>query len=135
VDLMRVMFWDRTSKGYFVVAQNLTQEKAVAYRRQLFDDRTLDGEFWLENEPERLNDDGNPVQPLDTGRVWTSDIIDAYEEFDGDDLGAWQEAWDRYLAGTDTPCRSVDGEIYGDGIHQVTDGSCDRCGAKNRESE
>ena len=54
-------------------------------------------------------------------------LIHAYEAFDGNDITLFVDAWNDYTAGLDAPC-SQDRA----GIHQVTDGSCDLCGDKNR---
>lgn len=59
--------------------------------------------------------------------VTTNDILNAYDAFDGEDVGTFTGAWDDYLAGRDTPCPE-----RADGLHQVTEGSCDMCGSKNR---
>ena len=61
--------------------------------------------------------------------IRTQDIIEAWEAFDGDDVSTFFLEWDGYLAGDDEPC----GESA-DGLHQVSDGSCDLCGSKNGES-
>lgn len=54
-------------------------------------------------------------------------FVEAYEAFDGDDLSVLLHAWEDYFAGEDEPCSG-----RADGLHQVTDGSCDMCGSKNR---
>lgn len=53
-------------------------------------------------------------------------LIEAYEAFDGD-LDGFIDAWNDYTAGLDFPCPE-----HPTGLHQVTDGSCDLCGDKNR---
>lgn len=58
-------------------------------------------------------------------QIYTHQIIDAYDAFDGEDIGEFTEAWDHYIAGKDVPC------ITPDGLHQITAGSCDQCGRKN----
>jgi len=66
--------------------------------------------------------------------ITTSDVLNAYAAFDGDNVAVFTEAWDKFLAGEDEPCRGGQyNDIIGDGLHNVTDGSCDECGAKNRE--
>lgn len=54
-------------------------------------------------------------------------LIDSYEVFDGDDLSVFIDAWNDYTAGIDFPCPETPS-----GSHQVSDGSCDLCGDKNR---
>jgi hypothetical protein len=54
-------------------------------------------------------------------------LIDAYEAFDGHDISVFVDAWNDYTAGLDFPCPE-----HPAGLHQVTDGSCDLCGDKNR---
>lgn len=54
-------------------------------------------------------------------------LIDAYERFDGADPAVFVDAWNDYTAGLDFPCPE-----HPAGLHQVTDGSCDLCGDKNR---
>lgn len=56
-----------------------------------------------------------------------SRFVEAYEAYDGDDVSAFIHAWEDYFSGQDEPCPETD-----DGLHQVTSGSCDQCGAKNR---
>lgn len=56
-----------------------------------------------------------------------SRFIEAYEAYDGQDLGFFLHIWEGYLAGEDEPCPETD-----DGLHEVTAGSCDQCGSKNR---
>lgn len=56
-----------------------------------------------------------------------SRFAEAYEAYDGDDVGTFIHTWEDYLAGEDEPCPATD-----DGLHQVTSGSCDQCGSKNR---
>lgn len=76
---------------------------------------------------EKLRDSG-PVPGIRPYRLATVDeLIDAYEAYDGD-LGFFITAWNDYTAGHDFPCPESE-----DGIHYVTDGSCDGCGDKNRE--
>jgi hypothetical protein len=55
------------------------------------------------------------------------DFVEAYESYDGDDVGNFIAQWEQYLAGHDFPCKETP-----TGLHQVTDGSCDMCGDKNR---
>lgn len=54
-------------------------------------------------------------------------FVKAYEAFDGDDVGQFTHDWEDYLSGLDEPCPQT-----ADGLHQVTHGSCDQCGSKNR---
>lgn len=54
-------------------------------------------------------------------------LIEAYEAFDGSDPSTFIDAWNDYTAGLDFPCPE-----HPAGLHQVTDGSCDLCGDKNR---
>jgi len=61
--------------------------------------------------------------------ISTSDVVNAWERFDGDNVDTFFWWWDLYLAGKDFPCPESPS-----GIHQVTDGSCDLCGDKNRSS-
>lgn len=56
-----------------------------------------------------------------------SEIVDAWEAFDGDDVSHFTHTWDSYIAGTDFPCPGQP-----DGLHDVTDGSCNGCGDNNR---
>ncbi|WP_026820027.1 hypothetical protein [Arthrobacter castelli] len=53
-------------------------------------------------------------------------LIEAYEAFDGD-VDGFISAWNDYTAGLDFPCPEDPA-----GIHDVTYGSCDQCGDKNR---
>lgn len=55
-------------------------------------------------------------------------LIEAWEAFGYDDVSVFIHHWEKYLAGYDFPCPK-----HPAGIHQVTDGSCDLCGDKNRE--
>ena len=61
------------------------------------------------------------------GGIDGSDLIEAWESLDGD-VDAFISAWASYADGVDSPCPEA-----GDGLHQVTDGSCDLCGSKNRD--
>lgn len=55
------------------------------------------------------------------------DFVEAYEAYDGDNLDWFIERWEKILAGeTDFWCRASK-----DGVHWISDGSCDECGAKN----
>ncbi|MEB3022985.1 hypothetical protein [[Mycobacterium] crassicus] len=54
-------------------------------------------------------------------------FVEAYEAYEGDDVGSFIVAWEGYLAGSDWPCPQSK-----DGLHRVTEGSCDQCGDKNR---
>ena len=54
-------------------------------------------------------------------------MIEAYEAYDGQDVDAFIAAWTEYLTGADSPCPET-----ADGLHEVTEGSCDQCGSKNR---
>lgn len=56
-----------------------------------------------------------------------SQFVEAYEAYDGQDVSSFLHEWEDYLAGTDEPCPGS-----ADGLHQVTSGSCDQCGSKNR---
>jgi hypothetical protein len=58
--------------------------------------------------------------------VCTSDVLNAYDAFQGDDVGDFTFAWDDYLAGRDKPCAWT-----ADGLHDTSAGSCDMCGRKN----
>jgi hypothetical protein len=55
------------------------------------------------------------------------DFVKAYEAYEGDDVGNFIHQWQQFLAGKDCPCPETP-----DGLHQVTHGSCDMCGDKNR---
>lgn len=61
----------------------------------------------------------------------TSDILNAYDAFEGDDVGTFTAAWDEYLAGTDTPCTAA-----ADGLHYDPEGfgrgACALCGKVGR---
>lgn len=48
-------------------------------------------------------------------------FIDAYEAYDGGDLGELIHAWSTGDICQETPT----------GLHQVSEGSCDMCGSKN----
>lgn len=54
-------------------------------------------------------------------------LLEAYEQFSGEDASVFVDSWNDYTAGLDFPCPYSPA-----GIHQVTDGSCDLCGDKNR---
>ncbi|AOE43844.1 hypothetical protein SEA_SPEEDDEMON_1530 [Gordonia phage SpeedDemon] len=57
-----------------------------------------------------------------------NDFVEAYEAYDGDNVGTLIHMWERfYLPGIETPCP----DLRTGGLHQITDGSCDLCGAKN----
>ena len=56
------------------------------------------------------------------------DFVDAYERYEGDNVDVFITMWQGYLAGEDYPCPESP-----TGIHQVTYGSCDNCGDKNRD--
>ncbi|MDD4865585.1 MAG: hypothetical protein PHQ28_00145 [Mycobacterium sp.] len=55
------------------------------------------------------------------------DCIEAYDSYDGDNVDYFIRTWEKILAGEEFPCPAT-----ADGLHQVTDGSCDMCGDKNR---
>ena len=74
------------------------------------------------------------VQPAAEPAVPVLDVIKAYEQWIGGRYPLWSknfdvfaDAWSRYLTGRDVPC--PDDPC---GLHQVSDGSCDLCGSKNR---
>lgn len=70
-----------------------------------------------------------PIPGIRAYRLATVDeLIDAWDAFDGDDVSTFIDAWNAYTAGEDFACPQS-----ADGIHWVTDGSCDNCGDKNRE--
>lgn len=54
-------------------------------------------------------------------------FVEAYVSYHDDNMAFFIHEWSNYLAGVDTPCPETD-----DGLHQVTSGSCDMCGSKNR---
>lgn len=54
-------------------------------------------------------------------------LIDAYDVFTGPDISVFIDAWNNFTAGIDFPCPENP-----TGLHQVTDGSCNLCGDKNR---
>lgn len=56
-----------------------------------------------------------------------SRFVEAYEAYDGDDVGTFIHVWEDYFAGEDEPCPEA-----ADGLHQITAGSCDQCGSRNR---
>lgn len=58
--------------------------------------------------------------------ITTSQILNAYDDFQGEDVGIFTTIWDVYLRGEMEPCKDA-----ADGIHQITSGSCDICGGKN----
>jgi len=78
-------------------------------------------------------------------------FIDAWSAYSGDDVGTFLAEWDDRLAPIDPAqladaFESYDGDVDGfisawqsgdrcpetqHGVHQVSDGSCDMCGAKN----
>lgn len=68
---------------------------------------------------------GEPEPPQQM-QLMISRLIEAYESHDGD-LDGFIGAWGEYLTGQDKPCPET-----ANGIHRVTDGSCNECGAKNR---
>ena len=57
------------------------------------------------------------------GRAY--EVADAYESYDGD-VDYFVRRWAEFLNHEDEPCPATE-----DGIHQISDGSCDECGAKN----
>lgn len=63
--------------------------------------------------------------------ITTSDILNAYDAFDGEDVGTFTQAWDEYLAGADEPCTAA-----ADGLHYdpagFGRGACALCGKVNR---
>ncbi|MDL5351149.1 hypothetical protein [Microbacterium sp. zg-YB36] len=68
-----------------------------------------------------------PVPGIRPYRLATVDeLLQAWDEYRGDET-AFVDAWNAYTAGEDFPCP----EAFG-GVHEVTDGSCDACGDKNR---
>lgn len=83
---------------------------------------------WVERAAREAREDGPAVA--------VEELIEAWEAFDADvprssshslDVSVFFEAWGRYLTGRDTPCPNV-----AHGVHDVTDGSCNNCGSKNR---
>lgn len=54
------------------------------------------------------------------------ELLDAWEAFNGD-VDGFITAWNDYTEGKDFPCPNV-----AHGVHDVTDGSCNNCGSKNR---
>ncbi|AOS94933.1 MULTISPECIES: hypothetical protein [Mycobacterium avium complex (MAC)] len=65
------------------------------------------------------------VDTTDTPTLF--DFVEAYEAYEGNDVGWFIQSWQAILAGRDTRCPETR-----DGLHQVTHGSCDMCGEKNR---
>lgn len=59
--------------------------------------------------------------------ITTRDIVEAWEAMTYEDVSYFEDSWDRYLAGEDEPCSEA-----ATGLHQVSNGSCDLCGSKNR---
>lgn len=55
-------------------------------------------------------------------RIYTTDILNAYAAFEGEDVGTFTEAWDGYIAGDAEPCTSPDG------LHGYEAGTCIHCG-------
>lgn len=74
-----------------------------------------------------------PIPGIRPYRLATVDeLLDAWSEFDSNfeslDVSAFITAWNDYTEGKDFPCPEAK-----DGLHYVTDGSCNYCGDKNRE--
>ena len=69
-----------------------------------------------------------PAEPAEPALALSVlDLIRAYEEWT-EDLDVFAYHWEKFLTGQDRPCPQNPS-----GIHQVTDGSCDLCGSKNRD--
>jgi sugar phosphate isomerase/epimerase len=69
-----------------------------------------------------------PIPGVRPFRLATADeLIDAWDAFDGDNVSVFIDAWNAYTAGEDFACPESP-----DGLHDVSDGSCNGCGDKNR---
>ncbi|WP_154662055.1 hypothetical protein [Acidipropionibacterium acidipropionici] len=56
----------------------------------------------------------------------TRRLLEAWDAYAGQDVDAFIRTWAAFLAGDDTPCPEA-----ADGLHSITDGSCDLCARRN----
>lgn len=69
----------------------------------------------------------DPIPGIRAERIpEVSELVDAYERFDGD-VEFFVHQWNDHILGIDFPCPGSDS-----GTHGVTEGSCNGCGSKNR---